>query len=275
MAPATAPEDAAPPPSSAKGAKGEAKRKQSNGRGEGGGEGGQGPKRKRKEVFIYGNYRNYYGYRIDRNIGEDPRLEIFKRKWFEGKDCLDIGCNQGLVTIGLAMKFKCQGILGIDIDSGLIESANWNLRRMSRLDKLSVENTKAQKSSDSPSEICAEKMSSEISNGDISNIRQHDIFKVVSFRCENFVESKSMSKWSEHYDTIVCLSVTKWIHLNWGDDGIITLFTKIWRLLRPGGILLWSLNLGPHIGETDWFQRLPGRTSIPSKYIQTNSGRYF
>lgn len=29
------------------------------------------------------------------------------------------------------------------------------------------------------------------------------------------------------------LSVTKWIHFNWGDDGLITLFVKIWRLLRP------------------------------------------
>uniref|UniRef100_A0A453RPT0 RNA methyltransferase n=1 Tax=Aegilops tauschii subsp. strangulata TaxID=200361 RepID=A0A453RPT0_AEGTS len=34
------------------------------------------------------------------------------------------------------------------------------------------------------------------------------------------------------------LSVTKWIHLNWGDDGIITLFVKIWSLLRPGGIFI-------------------------------------
>ncbi|BAF24298.1 probable RNA methyltransferase At5g51130 [Oryza sativa Japonica Group] len=238
MATTTAPEDA---PSAAKGAKGEAKRKQSNWRGGGGGgggrgDGGQGQKRKRKEVFVYGNYRNYYGYRIDRNVDEDPRLKIFKREWFESKDCLDIGCNQGLVTIGLAAKFKCQSILGVDIDSGLIETANWNLRRMSRLDKVVVENTKAHKSSDSPSESCPEKVAPEISNGDISNGSHHDIFKVVSFRRENFVDSMCTS--SEQYDTIVCLSVTKWIHLNWGDDGIITLFVKIWRLLRPGGVFI-------------------------------------
>jgi hypothetical protein len=29
------------------------------------------------------------------------------------------------------------------------------------------------------------------------------------------------------------LSVTKWVHLNWGDDGLITLFSKIWGLLLP------------------------------------------
>nr|POE55918.1 putative rna methyltransferase at5g51130 [Quercus suber] len=34
------------------------------------------------------------------------------------------------------------------------------------------------------------------------------------------------------------LSVTKWVHLNWGDDGLITLFSKIWRLLCPGGVLV-------------------------------------
>ena len=60
-----APEDAAPQPSAAKGAKGDAKRKQNNKLGgEGGGGGGRGQKRKKKEVFINGNYRNYYGYRV-------------------------------------------------------------------------------------------------------------------------------------------------------------------------------------------------------------------
>lgn len=91
------------------------------------------------------------------------------------------------------------------------------------------------------------------------------------------------------------LSVAKWIHLNWGDDGLITLFVKIWRFLRPVLIILinhifgafilkhgkfilyclflwsviccnffvssrveflyWNLSLGPHIKETGWCQR--------------------
>ncbi|PWZ25878.1 putative RNA methyltransferase [Zea mays] len=229
MATSTEPEGAPP---AAKGPKGEANTKGSNEHGEvGAGSGGGSQKRKRKEVFIYGNYRNYYGYRIDRNVGEDPRLEAFKKQWFEKKDCLDIGCNQGLVTIGLAMKFKCQSILGVDIDSGLIETAKWNLRRIMRQDKVATNNVKAQKSSDSP-QSSPEELASELSNGN----KHQDLFKIVSFRRENFVAS--MDGCSEQYDTILCLSVTKWIHLNWGDDGLVTLFVKIWRLLRPGGVFI-------------------------------------
>ncbi|GMP59776.1 hypothetical protein CsSME_00022920 [Camellia sinensis var. sinensis] len=56
-------------------------------------------KRKRKEVAIFGNYRNYYGYRVGQDLEEDPRLKVLKKEWFEGKDCLDIGCNNGTITI--------------------------------------------------------------------------------------------------------------------------------------------------------------------------------
>ncbi|KAM0884189.1 hypothetical protein ACQ4PT_031140 [Festuca glaucescens] len=172
------------PPPEAKGAKGEAKRKQSDAP-------------------------------IDRNVGEDPRLEIFRKEWFAGKDCLDIGCNQGLVTIGL----------------GLIETAKWNLRTIARGGKVATKSAKVLNSSDSTTQSCPEVVVSEMSNGNISKHKQHDLFEIVSFRTDNFVQSTH--RYSEQYDTIMCLSVTKWIHLNWGDDGIITLFVKIWSLLRP------------------------------------------
>ncbi|KAM7509554.1 hypothetical protein LguiA_020007 [Lonicera macranthoides] len=85
-------------------------------------------KRKPKEVAIFGNYRNYYGYRIDQGVEEDPRIKVLKKEWFEGKDCLDIGCNSGLITITIAKKFCCRSIHGVDIDSARIEDAYWNLR---------------------------------------------------------------------------------------------------------------------------------------------------
>ena len=40
------------------------------------------------------------------------------------------------------------------------------------------------------------------------------------------------------YDTILCMSVTKWIHYNWGDEGIINLFRKVYSLLNPGGYFI-------------------------------------
>ncbi|GFV18191.1 7SK snRNA methylphosphate capping enzyme [Trichonephila clavipes] len=39
----------------------------------------------------------------------------------------------------------------------------------------------------------------------------------------------------QYFDTILCLSVTKWVHLNWGDIGIKRLFHRTHKLLRPGG----------------------------------------
>ena len=42
----------------------------------------------------------------------------------------------------------------------------------------------------------------------------------------------------EEYDVILALSITKWIHLNWGDVGLKRFFRRIFRQLRPGGRLV-------------------------------------
>ena len=40
------------------------------------------------------------------------------------------------------------------------------------------------------------------------------------------------------FDLVLCLSVTKWVHLCYGDQGIEDLFKIFSEILRPGGILV-------------------------------------
>lgn len=46
---------------------------------------------------------------------------------------------------------------------------------------------------------------------------------------------------SEKYDIIVCYSLTKWIHLNYGDAGVVKLFDKIKSWLSPRGLLILEI----------------------------------
>ena len=68
----------------------------------------------------------------------------------------------------------------------------------------------------------------------------------MSFRTENYIAniqaSQNVLLKNEKFDTIVCLSATKYIHLNFGDQGINALFLKVYHQLESGGLFI----LEPH-----------------------------
>lgn len=47
-----------------------------------------------------------------------------------------------------------------------------------------------------------------------------------------------VEKQEAQFDTIVCLSVTKWIHLNYCDDGLKRFFKRAYKHLKPGGLFI-------------------------------------
>ncbi|KAL4507978.1 hypothetical protein ABPG72_021351 [Tetrahymena utriculariae] len=73
----------------------------------------------------YGNFRSYYDHRYEKKWS-DPRLKVLDRNWFLNKEVLDIGCNDGSLTLQIAIKYFPFKIVGIDIDFNLINKAVGN-----------------------------------------------------------------------------------------------------------------------------------------------------
>lgn len=88
----------------------------------------------------------------------------------------------------------------------------------------------------------------------------------VEFRTENVLVSEVEDRRGLPYDVVLCLKLTKWVHLYWGDDGLKVLFHKCFRLLKPGGVLIleaqeWqsyqsSKQLTPHMRQNKTLLRL-------------------
>lgn len=175
--------------------------------------------------FIYGNYNRYYGYRNPEE--HDSRLNAFKREWFENKRVLDIGCNIGHLTLFVARELKPQMILGLDIDGRLISTARKNIRHYLIQDDQKYPN------------------SCKLSYGPLAAPVKQEARRAVFPHNVTFAQGSYVLESDEllelqkaEYDLILCMSLTKWIHLNWGDEALKRSFKRMYRQLRPGGKLI-------------------------------------
>lgn len=233
----------------------------------------QPPKRRpEKSKYQYGNYYSYQGFAAltDNN---DVRLRVFKQYsyLFKDKDILDIGCHVGHVTIAIGRMLNPKSVLGVDIASKLISMAHRNLSMFVRI-PTEKSTTSASKTSEPNATTCKKKKNNKrdrtkaatagfypISFGinykgipripggvyrqsdDQSSTVTNDVFpNNVNFKRMNYVDMDDVNTSNDmpQYDLIVCLSVTKYIHLNFGDAGLKSAFKKMFNQLRPGGKLI-------------------------------------
>lgn len=163
-----------------------------------------------------GNYKGYY---TQRPCSSDKRLQYFKREWFLNKKCIDIGCNSGHLTFHVAEKYGPKSMIGIDIDIELIRRARNRLLHTPSASNIRI-------SSLVPRAVCL-KLEQRVSYP--SNL---------SFSCCDITTDSAGLLSMGPADTIVCCSVTKWIHLNHGDAGLMKLFRNIFDLATPGGLVI-------------------------------------
>jgi SAM-dependent methyltransferase len=246
----------------------------------------------------------------------DRRLSVVPPSTFKGKRVLDIGCNEGWITIdvgerrlivillrelttlvinNLAQYFSPSKAIGVDIDGDLIRAA-WKRRRLvwslqSPDPKPEVENdngkrgtgsgkktrSAAQKvaepasTSDNPAEPSKSgyfPMAMEYMFGSLpippneggepsfpNNLAFYtadwtksaeDVDFEMDDQDQNAEEANELATGQraihkedkEGYDVVLAFSVTKWIHLNGGDQGLLAFFRKLYEVLHSGGILL-------------------------------------
>ncbi|XP_073679226.1 7SK snRNA methylphosphate capping enzyme-like [Garra rufa] len=226
-------------------------------------------RRRTQRNFHYGSYSHQYGYRTP-SLTADPRLAVFKPEWFRGKKVLDVGCNTGHVTLAIARHWNPERILGVDIDGALVQMARQNLRYFLSELRGSDDRTRSE------AEVGGSGEGSEVEAGgqlglaplmglQLDRVQALRRFPVSFTRCRGPIaappimphipgvfpsnihflkgdyvpdsEEAAVSQCAE-YDVILCLSLTKWVHLNYGDAGIRRLFQRIFRHLLPGGVLI-------------------------------------
>lgn len=157
----------------------------------------------------FGNYKNYYGYR------RGDRLNKLSRSIFADKSVLDVGCNDGSLTLEIYKSFGPSRITGVDIDPELITKARF---------KKAVQFSR--------------RHNNEWEAFPVSATTQLGVMPIdddtILFRCSDWLHEPFF----EFYDVICAFSVTKWIHLVHGDGGLRFFFNKCLQSLNPGGILI-------------------------------------
>jgi len=244
------------------------------------------PSKRKMRCFRYGNYHRYYGYRVGETL-EDHRVAHFRDEWFAGKRVMDIGCNEGLVGLSIAVRCKPAKMLGVDIDPHLVKKAREKLARLKRaaarqirerreaasrvevLDEKGKETKKNETDpgpSDSGPDLNPDLKTETETVTETRLADAADALDAVSFARRNVLAPEDEKRGDtklfarDSFDAVLCLSVTKWIQLNWGDAGLEKLFHDVHECLSPGGVFIVEPQPWRSYGRAFKKQTMPDET---------------
>lgn len=199
---------------------------------------------KSKPIYEHGNYASYYGYRYAEHGHEDPRLAALEPSWFRGCDCLDIGCNSGHLTLALARRFAVRSMLGVDIDASLVDKAREYLQQQEEQPPPPQPTTSASTSASASTQAGAALSNDDFRRLFLPSAAAQPRPPAVRFEVSNFVAEPPAPPPAQQpgvggalgqFDAVLCLSTSKWMHLNFGDEGVTRLFKRAHACLRVGG----------------------------------------
>ncbi|WFD27615.1 hypothetical protein MNAN1_002616 [Malassezia nana] len=203
------------------------------------------------EVPVHGNFRRYYGMRNARAAARAQKDEVYVTRddidervacllaWLAQHSTevrrieriLDVGCNAAKPLLELCQLLPTppKYVLGVDIDAELVEQARSALRQA----------------------WCERKPRATETTVDVMQYFPgcfSSLLRPLPFAPEStdafparvhFVQGDwpQMAADPEGFDLVLCLAVTKWIHLNQGDDGLFLCLSKLAAQVRPGGLV--------------------------------------
>lgn len=171
---------------------------------------------------------------------------------FNGGTVLDVGCGDGQLVLLFSLKFKPNKIIGIDISKNCLMKASELKNRVLEPEfcsKTSEEIEITRFMAKCPSNLIqtnkVKYFDPVFRNSFIRDFRKFTesrltknealkLKKSILFKMSNIFNYTESYKFS----AIICLSITKWIGLNFGIEGMRKLFGKLKSLLEYKGVLV-------------------------------------
>ncbi|KAL4249119.1 RNA methyltransferase [Abortiporus biennis] len=193
---------------------------------------------------IFGNYHGYYS---KRPVVRDPRLALLPHHVFKDARVLDIGCNEGYVTCEIDSTVMGRAVWSQQEPSDATEQTNNGTDNVSRKrardeDERVVRVTNS-KSGPVPDyfPVSCEHMFGPLpipfrpvqgTSSDSDKFPHNVVFQTADWVSSGVTDDQAK------YNVVVAFSITKWIHLNGGDEGLMKFFQRVHSVLEADGIFI-------------------------------------